>query len=77
MTTGKNTVHSLLIRYILILEHLTVLQQSKRSNRSKRKKKIKAGHTAVKQRVQKNIATHALAAKLLMKDESNTHEVVS
>lgn len=72
MTTDKSAVRNFYIRYILILEYLTVLQQSPDLREKKSRQDMMS-----KREYRENIATHALAAKLLMKDESTTLEVVS
>lgn len=73
MTTDKSAVCNFYIRYILTLEYLTVLQQSP----DLREKKSRQDTLLSNREYRENIATLVLAAKLLMKDESTTLEVVS
>lgn len=73
MITNKNTAHNFHIRYILILERSTILQQSPDLREKKSTQDILLSNIEYRE----NIATRALAAKLLMKDESTTQEVVS
>lgn len=73
MKTDKSAVCNFYIRYILILEYLTVLQQSP----DLREKKSRQDTLLSNREYRENIATRVLAAKLLMKDESTTLEVVS